>query len=632
MAILTVNSISKSFSTRLLFEGVRFEVEPRDKIGLVGVNGCGKTTLFRCLLGTETPDSGSIARSRELIIGSMEQSVPNIEESLYASTLHAFDHLVAAEDELERINALLSLAPEDPLSLIQRQSSLQERYEFDGGLTFRSRTRAMLLGLGFQEEALNNPLSVMSGGERNKAQLARVLLSGAKLLLLDEPTNHLDLEGLRFLEDFLMGYSGAFIVISHDRYFLDRVTNKTIELKNCQMLLSLGNYSRHCALQSSEQEAVRRQYLRTQKEIKRIEGIIEQQRRWNQARNYVTIASKEKQIDRLRANLVPPAREADSIRFRFQAKAGCGNEVLNVEGLAKTFEKTVFCDVSMQVRKGERVFLLGPNGCGKTTLLRILMGREQPEAGSFQLGANVRAGYYAQHMDFLRAENTILAELRNAYPHMSDTALRTALGAFLFRGDDYEKRIAMLSGGERARIQLLKLMLSGENFLLLDEPTNHLDIASREALEDALEDYDGTLLIVTHDRYLVNRLADRILYLTAEGIEEYVGGYDDFLEAYETRRTAPKPKQEEKPNDYKRNKQRQSAINHAKGEVKRTEACIAAAEAELAALHQALTEAAADYQKAAELSISAEKKQSEIDALYVGWTQMQARLEGLEDS
>jgi len=630
MAILSVNHISKSFSTRVLFEDVHFEVEPRDKIGFVGVNGSGKSTLFRCLQGLESVDAGSIGKSRDLRIGSMEQTVPNIHEDLYTSTLHAFDRLMTMEQEIEEINERLASSSED--SLIRRQSSLRESYENQGGLTYRSRTRSMLLGLGFRPEELEKPLSSMSGGQRNKAQLARVLLSEANLLLLDEPTNHLDLEGLKFLEDFLCAYSGAFIVISHDRYFLDKVTTRTMELKNCRLQLTNGNYTKHTDVQSSEQESIRRLYMRTQKEIKRIEGIIEQQRRWNQARNYVTIASKEKQIERLKATLVAPDRKTDNIRFRFEARRNSGNEVLNVEGLAKSYDKAIFKNAEIHIRKGERVFLLGPNGCGKTTLLKILTGKERADCGSCRLGANVDVGYYEQHMDSLNEHNSILEELRDEYPKLTDTYLRTALGAFLFRGDDFEKPVAVLSGGERARVQLLKLMLSGQNFLLLDEPTNHLDISSREALEGALEDYEGTLLVVTHDRYLVNRLADRILYLEPDGISSYIGGYDDFLEAYEAKKSAQAQiVREEKPNDYKQAKQRQSAINQAKGEVRRAEERIARAEAELEALNEAMAEAGVDYQKAASISEKAAEKQAEIDSLYTLWEEAQEKLEALDE-
>ena len=644
MPVLAAHHIKKSFVERLLFEDISFEINEKDKVGLVGVNGCGKTTLFRILLGQEQPDEGTIYKNRGARVVSMAQSIENTDTSVYEATLPVFAPLMELEAAMEEVNAALEHAPEKELdALVRRQHSLRERYEDGGGLTFRSHTRAALLGLGFTEAELQKPLSNMSGGERNKAQLARVLLSGANLLLLDEPTNHLDIDAIAWLEEYLRGYTGAFIVISHDRYFLDAVTNRTMEIKNTRFFLSEGNYTRHMELMADEQEMLRRKYLNTQKEIRRIESIVEQQRRWGQERNFITAASKQKQADRLRATLVAPERETEGIRFRFHADEVGGNDVLIAEGLSKAYEAPVFRNVALHVRRGERVFLLGPNGCGKTTLLRVLMRKERPDAGTFYFGAKVRPGYYEQHMTGLDDALSALEEVREAYPRMDDTAIRTALAAFLFRGDDVHKELGLLSGGERARVQLLKLMLSGANLLLLDEPTNHLDIASREALERALEEYDGTLLIVTHDRYLVDRLADRVLYLTGEGVEEYIGGYTEFL-AERARRAmlheahAQQPFQEEaaapKQNDYRAKKERQSALNRAAGEVRRAEERVAAAEEELAALEAelALPDVASDYKKASELARTADEKRQALEGLYRKWEEAQAHLEELEET
>lgn len=644
MPVLAVHHMKKSFVERLLFEDVSFEINEKDKVGLVGVNGCGKTTLFRILLGLEQADEGSVYKNRGARVVAMAQSIEDTGASVYDATLSVFAPLMELEAAMEDVNAALERAEESELApLIQRQHALRERYEDGGGLTFRSRTRAALLGLGFTEAELQKPLVRMSGGERNKAQLARVLLSGANLLLLDEPTNHLDIDAIAWLEEYLRGYTGAFIVISHDRYFLDAVTNRTMEIKNTRFFVSEGNYTRHMELMADEQEALRRKYMNTQKEIRRIERIVEQQRRWGQERNFITAASKQKQADRLRATLVAPERETEGIRFRFHADEVGGNDVLIGTGLAKSYEAPVFHGVDLHVRKGERVFLLGPNGCGKTTLLRILMRKERPDAGSFYFGAKVRPGYYEQHMTGLHDELSALAEVREAYPRMDDTAIRTALAAFLFRGDDVHKELGLLSGGERARVQLLKLMLSGANLLLLDEPTNHLDIASREALERALEEYDGTLLVVTHDRYLVDRLADRVLYLTGDGIEEYIGGYTDFVaerarratlrEAGAREKAVEEPENVPKQNDYRAKKERQSAINRAAGEARRAEERVAAAEAEIAELEAelALPDVASDYKKAGELARAVEEKRQALDGLYQKWEEAQARLDELEE-
>lgn len=633
MALIAVNGISKAYSSRLLFDGLSFEIAPRDRVGLVGVNGCGKTTLFRILTGEESPDTGTVMRHKDMHLGFMRQNVENTTDTLYQFTIGAFDGLIHMEEELERVAAAISTGSDDISALISRQQSLNERYQREGGLTFRSRVRSTLSGLGFTEAELDRPLSDMSGGQRNKAQLAKMLLSGAELLLLDEPTNHLDIQSVIWLEDFLRSYPNAFIVISHDRYFLDRVTNRTLEIKNGRLFSSNGGYSRHIELMSSNNEILRRHYLNQKKEIRRLEGVVEQQRRWGQAHNFITAAAKQKQIERLKAELVEPEQDTASIHFRFTANETGGNDVLITENVAKAYDKPIFSGASMHIRKGERVFLLGPNGCGKTTLMKLIMGRESADAGSIRLGTKVQPGYYEQTMTSLDPHSTALEEIHNAYPKMDLTDVRTALAAFLIRGDDVFKQISALSGGEKARVQLLKLMLSGANLLLLDEPTNHLDISSREALENALDEYDGTMLIVTHDRYLVNRLADRVLYMEDDGLTEYIGGYDDFLEASERRtHEAPQsPASQEKPNSYKAQKERQSLINRASGEVRRAEERISAAEAELEKLHARLAspEVSADYVEAARLAALAEAQQQAIDELYAAWEQAQQRLDEL---
>ena len=637
MPIISAHDLKKEFVERLLFDGVSFEIGEKDRVGLVGVNGCGKTTLFRILLGEEGYDAGELFRAKNARIMSMTQTIADTNQTVYDATLEAFRPLMDAEEELKRVDAELASAEGERLNtLIKRQHALREEYEFNGGMTYRSRTRSALMGLGFTEEELTKRLGDMSGGQRNKAQLAKVLLSGAQLLLLDEPTNHLDMDSIAWLEDFLKAYQGAFIVISHDRYFLDAVTRRTMEIKNTRFFVSEGNYTRHRELMADEQEMLRRRYVNTQKEIRRIEGIVEQQRRWGQEHNFITAASKQKQADKLRATLVAPERNTDSIHFRFHADAVSGNDVVVAKDLAKRFDKSVFCNADLLIKKGERVFLLGPNGCGKTTLLKILMGKLKPDAGSYYLGANVHPGYYEQNAAGLSGEVTAIEEIRNSYPRMSDTEIRCALAAFLFRGDDVFKPLEKLSGGEVARVKLLKLMLSGSNLLLLDEPTNHLDIDSREALEGALEEYEGTMLIVTHDRYLVERLADRVLSMTESGIESYIGGYADYIAAKQEREAkaaAEKPAQRSQAGeDYRAKRERQSAINRASGELRRAEDRVNAAEEELSRLEEKLAspEVATNYVKAAELSRTIDEKKAQLDKLYSQWEQAQEALEELE--
>ena len=640
MPLIAAHDLRKAFVERVLFDKVSFEIDERDRVGLVGVNGCGKTTLFRMLTGAQAPDGGSIYRSRGARVMTMEQTLEDTDQTVYEATLRAFLGLMEAEKELASLNARLERAAGEELdALILRQHELRERYEADGGLTYRSRTRATLLGLGFLQGELEKPLSQMSGGQRNKAQLAGVLLSGADLLLLDEPTNHLDLEAISFLEEFLRGYPGAYIVISHDRYFLDHVTNRTMEIKNAHFYLSEGNYSRHVELMADEQEFLRRKYARTQKEIARIERIVEQQRRWGQERNFITAASKQKQAERLRATLVAPERETAAIRFRFEARAAAGNDVIVARDLAKSYDgKKVFSGADLLIKKGERVFLLGANGCGKTTLLRILLGKERADHGEAYLGANVQPGYYEQNLEVAHPGFTPVEEVREFYPRMSDTEIRGALGAFLFRGDDVFKKMELLSGGERARVQLLKLMLSGANVLLLDEPTNHLDIASREALEAALEEYGGTMLIITHDRYLVERLADRVLEMNENGIEEYLGGYEDYLEEKAQRKQAQEAGRERDRSagaeDYRAKKERQSAFNRASGELRRAEARVAQCEEELGRMEETLAspEVASNYIRAGALSEQIGAKRAELERLLRAWEKAQINLDELNEN
>ncbi|MCI7012628.1 MAG: ABC-F family ATP-binding cassette domain-containing protein [Clostridium sp.] len=638
MPLLAVRNLTKSFVTRVLFSGISFEVDTGDHIGFVGVNGCGKSTLFRILLGEESYDEGDIYFGSETKIGSMTQSVTDADKSLYEYTLEVFSELMGIEDELELISRELNSDCGEARRerLIDRQHRLTSRYDDLGGTTYRARTRSTLLGLGFTEEELDRSANTFSGGQRNKAQLARLLLSNSNLLLLDEPTNHLDIRAIEWLEGFLGSYRGAFIVISHDRYFLDKVTNRTIELKDRRLFITAGNYSRHIELRSTARELERRRYMRTQREIKRIEGIIEQQKRWNQERNYVTAASKQKQADRLRATLVEPERDSASIHFTFKARTVSGNDVIAAKKLGKSFDgKPVFHGVDMLVRKGEKVFILGDNGCGKTTLLNILAGKLRPTEGSFYLGAHVEPAYYEQTMTSLKAENTVLEEVWDRYyTTIPRKDMCNALAAFLFRGDDIDKPISMLSGGELARVQLLKLMLTGSNLLLMDEPTNHLDIDSREALEAALEEYDGTMLIVTHDRFLVNRLADRILHMTENGLTEYIGGYDEYIAALAEQRSGENEARRSESRsaaEYREKKAQQSAINHARGEAARCEAAAAAAEKELSELEEQmnLPHIATDYKKAQELAEKADELRIRIDELYGKWEEAENRLSAL---
>ena len=633
MAILTVNNIKKMFGTDVILENVSFEVQKGDRIGLVGINGSGKTTLFKILNGEYTADEGSFTPARETSIGYMEQHVcRDMEKPAFDEVMTVFEPLLRMEAELERLNAEIAAVPDDIDALILKQTELNDRFIAEGGLTCRNRARSTLIGLGFAPEQIMAPIGVLSGGQKAKIQLAKMLLGESNLLLLDEPTNHLDIPSVEWLEDFLKNYSGSYIVISHDRYFLDAVTNRTFEIEHTRLTEYKGNYTKFLRLKEENRLAMQRVYDNTQREIKRIEGIIEQQKRFNQERNYVTIASKQKSIDRLEATLQKPEDEPDTIRFQFKASQRGGNDVLMAEDLALQFgDNRLFRHVNLDIKRGEKVFLIGPNGCGKTSLLKILLGIYRQTFGDYRFGANIDVGYYDQAQGNLDESKTVIDEIWDLHPYMNQTQVRSALAVFLFKGEDVYKPVKGLSGGERARVLLLKLMLSKANLLILDEPTNHLDIGSCEALEDALMGYDGTLLVVSHDRYLINKLADKIYYLEPDGTTLYLGNYDAYLEARQKKETAKAAVQEsaQKPNAYKLKKERAAEIRKKKSALARCEREVEEAELEIEELNAKLLDpaVASDYEQTLEITnqIAACKERS--DALMNEWTALNIWLE-----
>ena len=629
MSLLTAQNLQFGFSDGILFKDAAFKIENTDRVGLIGANGTGKTTLFKLITGEYSPQEGAIVKSRDLNIGYMEQYLPsNGSVTLYNEVLTVFSDVAEMEKELEEINCRLLDTSDE--KLIERQLFLNEEIERRDGLVYKAKTRSALLGLGFLQDELELPVSALSGGQRSKAALCKLLLSNSHLLLLDEPTNNLDIEAVTWLEDFLAKYKGAFMVVSHDRYFLDKVTTSTMEIAHKKIYFTKGNYTLYHKLKAERELSIEREYEKNITEIKRIEEIIEQQKRFNQARNYVTIASKQKQIDRIKEQLVMPESAAKSVHFSFECDLRAGDEVLVTDGLKKGFDgKELFSDLSLTVRRNERVFILGPNGCGKSTFLKIINREISQDKGTFRYGVNVKKGYFAQNIENVNVKKTALDDVWDMYPSMTETEVRSALAMFLFCGDDVYKTVASLSGGEKAKLSLLKIMLKKPNFLILDEPTNHLDISSREVLENALLSFGGTLLCVSHDRYFINKLATRVIYLSHDGAVEIEGNYDDYLNYLEnsekTPETSQKPIEKPKVNDYKLKKEQASNERKRLTQLKRTEAEIEEKENRISEIETKLSlpETAEDYKELMKLTEDLDALKCELDKAYALWEKLQ---------
>lgn len=629
MSVVSVQNLTLSFGEQTLFSNVSFDIFEKDRVGFVGANGVGKTSLFKVIKGDYLPDSGACFIGKNVKVGYMEQHTCSDNKTIYDELISVFDDLIQMESELDEIAKKLTENATD--ELIARQDFLTNEFQKNGGLTYKSLTRSSLIGLGFDEKDFDMETAKLSGGQKSKLILAKLLLSKADLLLLDEPTNHLDISAVEWLEGFLSTFSGAFIVISHDRYFLDKITDKTIEIENCKLRSYKGNYSEFLVKKEAEQKAIEEKYEQDLKEIERLEGIIAQQRQWNREKNIKTAESKENVIERIKAQMVVPDAKVQKIRFDFTPKCVSGEDVLQVTDLSKSFgDKKIFENVSFNVTRGERVFLLGDNGCGKTTLLKILMQDYPASGGKFKFGANLFTGYFDQVQAKLDLSKTAIDEVWSAFPFLTETRLRNALAAFLFKGDDVYKKLDKCSGGERARIALLKLMLGQFNFLLLDEPTNHLDAFSREELENTLLNYSGTMLIVSHDRYFINKLATSIVELTPDGVNTFIGNYDDYAEKRTAKAEIQKKEKPVKVNDYKLKKERASTLRRLKTKLAKLEEEIECAEEKSALLQDKLCENP-PYEELIKLTEELDAVNSEKEMLYEEWEQLSEELTELED-
>ena len=529
--LLTCSNLEKIFSGKKLFSGLSFNLDKNERLGILGENGCGKSTLLKIISGELAADGGNISVQSDTSIGYLAQYQDDgLNGSIIDVVLESKKELIKKESELRNMESEMAVLSGEDLKLhLEKYHKLSEEFENEGGLVFRSLATGIIKGLGFSEDEFSKSFSNLSGGQKTSVSLGKLLLSNPDILMLDEPTNHLDIHSVEWLESFLQGYKGAIILVSHDRYFLDNVINNVLDITENDTRLYTGNYTEAMHKKKLIYEADLKAYKKQQDKIQHEEKVIDTLQRFNREKSIKRAESRKKVLDKITL-LDSPASEKEAMFLQFKSDRRSGNDVLEVTDLKKQFDdQLLFEDLSFYLGRGDRLGILGDNGTGKTTLLRIINGLLAPDSGEIKIGASVDIGYYDQGQQNLNDENSVFSELRNSYPDMNNTLIRNTLAAFDFKGDEVDRRVKALSGGERGRLSLAKLMLKNSNLLILDEPTNHLDIKSKEKLEDALLDYDGTILFVSHDRYFINRIANRILVLNGNPADEYMGNYDDYL-------------------------------------------------------------------------------------------------------
>lgn len=636
--ILACQSISKAFGAKEVLKNIQFHIEEHEKAALVGINGAGKSTLLKIIMQEETADSGQVILGKDKTIGYLAQQQEHAyQHTIYEEMLSVKQHIIELDQKIRDTEASMKHAQGDDLNrLLDTYTRLNHAFEQANGYAYKSEINGVLKGLGFQESDYDTKISTLSGGQKTRVALGRLLLSHPDIILLDEPTNHLDMDSISWLETYLNNYDGAVLIVSHDRYFLDRIVTKVIELEFGTSRVYNGNYSYYSAKREEIRAAELKAYLNQQAEINHQEAVITKLKSFNREKSIKRAESREKMLNRIEV-LDKPQQVQDSMRIRLEPEVESGNDVLLVEHLSKAFgSHSLFQDLCMDIKRGERVALIGNNGTGKTTILKIINKYVPKDAGRIVLGSRVKIGYYDQEHQVLSPEKTIFQEISDAYPALTNTRIRTVLAAFLFTGDDVFKQIKDLSGGERGRVSLAKLMLSSANLLILDEPTNHLDITSKEILETALCSYTGTILYVSHDRYFINKTATRILDLTGQHLNEYKGNYDYYLDKKElveqlyqqthtdTNASAAISVPESIPAskaDWKSQKEEQARLRKRENERKRIEARIE----ELEALCQSLTdemclpEVATNASRCMELAKEKEEAEATLETLYNEW-------------
>lgn len=640
MMILSCQNISKSFGTDVIIQKASFHIEEHEKAAIVGINGAGKSTLLKMIVKELEPDDGMVAIAKEKTIGYLAQNeVIDSKRTIYEEVLSAKQPVIDMEQEIRRMESQMDrVAQEELEAFMEKYERLVHQFELADGYTYRSEVIGVLNGLGFAEADFQKTQAELSGGQKTRVALGRLLVTKPDILLLDEPTNHLDMESIQWLENYLLNYNGAVLIVSHDRYFMDKIVSKVIEVFQHQVNSYNGNYTEYAEKKAQVRAAQIRAYYNQQQEIRHQEEVIAKLKSFNREKSIKRAESREKMLNKIE-RLDKPTEESTDIHLKLEPCITSGNDVIKVERLAKSFDgNRLFEEVDFSIFRGERVALIGNNGTGKTTILKIINEMLPADAGEITLGTNVHIGYYDQEHQVLHAEKTLFEEISDDYPHLTNTQIRNVLAAFLFTNDDVFKRIGDLSGGERGRVSLAKLMLSEANFLILDEPTNHLDITSKEILEHALIHYEGTVFFVSHDRYFINRTATRVLELHERQVLNYIGNYDYYLEKRDVLRTAQlketavskeaaaaEPlKETGGKEDWKQKKQKQAAQRRLENELHKVESRIEQLETEKAQLEEEMAkpEVAVISAKVMELHTMIRQKEEELESLYDRWEEL----------
>lgn len=640
--ILSCQNISKAFVENQVLKNVSFHIEDHEKAAIVGINGAGKTTLLRIIVGEMIPDDGQVVLARDKTLGYLAQnSTVDTSHTIYEELLSVKADLLRLEEKIRECENNMKHAEGDALEdLMKQYTSLTHAFETGGGYLYRSELVGVLKGLGFTEDEFSKPVATLSGGQKTRVALGRLLLQNPDLIILDEPTNHLDMNSIAWLETYLLNYKGAVLIVSHDRYFLDRIAGKVIEIDQSKATTFMGNYSDYAVKKEQLRVAAWNAYMNQQREIKHQEEVIEKLKSFNREKSIKRAESREKMLDKIEV-IEKPSEVRTDMKLTLTPRILSGNDVLTVEHLTKSFDShKLFTDVNFEIKRGEHVAIIGDNGSGKTTLLKILNGLVPADQGTFRLGSNVEIGYYDQEHHVLHSDKTLFEEISDDYPYLNNTQIRNVLAAFLFTGEDVFKRISDLSGGERGRVSLAKLVLSNANFLILDEPTNHLDIMSKEILEDALNGYEGTILYVSHDRYFINRTAHRILDLTEGQFVSYVGNYDYYLEKHDTvmaaieasvpqsadadNTVAAKVAESEVKLDWKAQKEEQARLRKKENDLKKCEEKIAELEARISEIDTEMSDPAIGTQvaKLQELTKEQTACQEQLEKLYEQWEEL----------